>query len=131
MKARTYVFGWSAAMLVGVSLGFLLGVLLLNFGPEKAADAVTNTITDTRSYEVGWDVERNTVYRATCQADRCKWERLEWIGWVSHPGLVSYDKDTQIRRGTVVEIDTFGMDQIETQGFGELELSNTPSKGAS
>lgn len=73
-----------------------------------------------RTYEIGWDLERDTSYRATCQADRCSWETFEYIGWVNPPGLVSYRRDTQVRRGQVSTVEGVELgSQLQSVGFGE------------
>jgi hypothetical protein len=127
MTIRRYVTGWALATLAGVAAGFFLGLLFVTAGPEKFVAKAENAVTNTKSYEVGWDIEDDTVYKATCEDDRCRWETFNKYRF--GVGLVSHLEEDQIRRGTVVQFDTYGEDQIETQGFGELERTDLPSDG--
>lgn len=122
MSARevlAFVAGW--AVVVGAFFG---GIAVERSGqnpvPEPKYPVHADDVGKPRTYEVGWDLERGATYRATCQQDRCAWETFEYIGWVSPPGLVSYRRGLQVRRGEVVTIEGVELgNQLQSVGFGD------------
>lgn len=117
MSARDALLGLAVAG--ALTAAFFGGIAVERSGdghqPPVHADDVPGKL---QSYEVGWDLDRDATYRATCEADRCSWETFEYVGWTSSPGLVSYRRDLQVRRGQSVTIDTTGVRKLDAVGFG-------------